>query len=420
MSFKKRLKENILEVVLLLILLLNIIILFIIDGPWWGFFCITLWVFISIIVSHTFYRLLKNYCYKRKEARLVKSKISFEEFLKILRIGFVFFTVALILTFPFFMGFMTHLKAEANRPALQQLVADLIKDADTDDEKTHALLEWFDEKENNIFDDYDLWRQDKRIFSFSPWLLKIFSSEPYIGFRTFDDRDSLWVLTSRYGHCGEFSLIFRDMAHAAGLTVRRVICPGEDHVWNEVLINDSWIIVDSTAVNLPNGIGYNFSHDFMERKRDSRNVSYVYAEYPDWTTEDITYRYTNLTNITIRAVESNGKPVSDVKIKLLSSNYGHNEKTELTKTTNEAGQCTFAIGGGDYTFIAEKGGIIPLSGQVSGKYFENQSYNVDVVLRSDFIIVIILLAVGVFISIVAYGAYRRKNGGRMFRWMIFL
>jgi hypothetical protein len=403
-------RRNILIVILLLPLLINIIILLKIDGPRWGFYCITLWIFTSILISYAIYRLLKNWALKKKKTGKIKGKISYEKILRRLRCIFIIFTVMLIFTFTFslFMGFMTHLKAEANRPTLQQLVSDLIKDAETDEEKTQALLEWFDEKAGNIYDDYDLWRQGKRIFSFLPWRLKIFSSEPYIGFRTFNDRDSLWILTSRYGHCGEFSLIFRDMAYAANLTVRRARCYGEDHEWNEVLIDDAWIIVDATAVDLPHGNGYDLPTDFMEVKAKG-NVSYVEAEYINGKTDDITFRYTNLTSINILATDSDGRPIPDVTVKLKSNNRYEAKDTKLSKKTNETGQCTFTIGGGDYIFESTTGGFIPMTNKTSSIFAENNSYDLQIVLRTDWTYVFIATASACIIILISIIFYFRKR-----------
>lgn len=53
----------------------------------------------------------------------------------------------------------------------------------------------------------------------------------------------MWILASRCGACIEYSLLYRGLAVASNLTVRSVHNPGEDHNWDEVLINGSWVIV---------------------------------------------------------------------------------------------------------------------------------------------------------------------------------
>ena len=155
----------------------------------------------------------------------------------------------------------------------------------------------------------------------------------------------------------------------ANLTVRKAMCKGEDHVWNEVLISDEWIIIDPTAVNLNKSTGI-MSSSFMEEKvlGDLRadggnvsegNVSYVYAIYPDKPDykEDITNRYTNVTNITISVVDDNTNPVEGAEIKVYSLNRLEERYTDLHNTTNSSGKHTFTLGGGEYKFKASKGDL---------------------------------------------------------------
>lgn len=370
-------KMSITDKVLLYCLMISVILLFLLDGPIWGLICIILWVLIFLIIAYYLvisleffikpaFSFIIAYVTKKENPKKDESRLTiyirklYHKFLKICPKYFSILISALIIVtllnpvilFPSFIMPMAHLKAESNKSKLHLLVEDLTKYADTDEEKTLALLAWFDVSSHNIYDEWDLWIQGKKNYSFyKNSLLKIYSIEPYICFRTFNDDDSLWILTTRYGRCGEFSLIFRDMAREAGLTVRRVRCSGENHDWNEVLIDDDWIIVDATAVNLPNHNGLQ-DRGFMERKAGG-NVSYIYA-YPNDVLEDITYRYSNTTNITIFVKDIEENPISNAMIKILSNNRDIGRETDLENQTNSSGYCSFTIGGGNYTFIGEK------------------------------------------------------------------
>lgn len=283
-----------------------------------------------------------------------------------------------------------------NEAEIRELVNDLIKDAENDTEKTLALLSWFDsgyKKKENISNIYnrEIEKDNEILLQVGDDFVYIFSKPPHFCTRL-DAENDMWVFCSRCGRCGEFGTLFNTMGHYTNLTVRKVDCPGEDHVWNEVLIDDNWIIVDPTGVNLPNSNGFDLPSNFIEEKVkndlwnegimvEEGNVSYVYATYPESPDEkeDITYRYTVLTNITIKTVNINNQSIEGASIKVYSHNRLSMRYTKLERNTNETGEYTFTLGGGDYTFKAERGN---LSGEKRGSFSENESnYNITIVLN---------------------------------------
>jgi hypothetical protein len=276
-----------------------------------------------------------------------------------------------------------------NKTEVKEVVDGLTQGSFNDVDKTLALLSWFDKgvgKEENFASIYHRERQKdiEILFNFgNRWY--IFSKSPYFCCR---GNDVMWVWCARCGRCGEASLLFNTMAYYAEIDVRRVRCLGEDHDWNEVNISGEWIALDATEVNLDNSTGWNLSRNFMEDKvkgewsslknvsLEEGNVSYVYAEYPDdRPNEDITVRYTDTTNITVRCIDSNNQPLGNVTISIHSHNSAKehlHERVILTKDTNETGQYTFTLGGGDYTFKAEKDN---LSGEIRGSFSEDEPYH---------------------------------------------
>ncbi len=387
-TFTNWVRANQLLFVLILALLVNIGLLIFIDSPWWGVLCFTFLFFLLCLIIFKFLKRFK----KKKTKQL-------SPVLNVLLILFITY-----LLFPFFMSGMTVIKSYSNKSKLENIASDLVRDTENDYDKTIAVLEWFDEDNKNIYDDYHLLKRE--VNSFYPYPgthFELFFDEPYIGIRNFYDSASLWILTSKFGWCNEFGLLFRDIADACGLNVRKVVCSGEDHVWNEVMINGTWICVDAT-IHHPQISGFNISRQFMERKVGSDipnvnygNVSYVYAEWLNGTQVDVTERYTNLINISVAVLDEQNKPVTGIKVELISHNRYNNVNTGYYKITNSSGQCLFTIGGGDYTFRVDNGIFSPIVGENRSSFNENETYHkFEVKVKNDwfkilkFVIILIL------------------------------
>jgi hypothetical protein len=280
-----------------------------------------------------------------------------------------------------------------NEAEMKQIVRDLTKDCVNDTQKTLALLSWFNRGvgvKENFANIYYRERQEDNEILLGIGDYYIFSKPPHFCVRgdSFD-----WIASSRCGRCKEVSILFNHMCYFEGLEVRQAVCIGEDHQWNEVKIDGQWIVVDATEVKLPKKTGFNLSKDFMEEKvrgeyeKSKRpaegNVSYVYAQYLDGREdEDITHRYTNTMNITIRTVNNKNQSIPNVSISIYSLNSAttsNHERVIIKKKTNETGYYTFSLGDGNYIFTAEKGDL-----KVS-KTFEfnksNLNYNRTIVLK---------------------------------------
>jgi len=277
--------------------------------------------------------------------------------------------------------------SNSSEEELRNLVEDITYGLENNVSKTLSILKWFDrgvDKQENMGNIYHRWNQSDVTVLFAYGSNIIYSKHPYFCVREHRDTKDWhkWIYSVRCGMCGEYSRLFSTMCHYANLSVREVHCDGEDHDWNEVKITDEWlngeyieekwIIIDSTAVNLPNSTGFNLEKDFMENKvlgniKDrgwsltEGNVSYVYAIYPDNLEykEDITKNYTDVINITVFVTDENGLPMENVLVKIYSYNRPSKDEmieryTQLKNYTNESGKYTFILGGGDYKFKAYK------------------------------------------------------------------
>lgn len=183
--------------------------------------------------------------------------------------------------------------------------------------------------------------------------------------------------SQKCGACREYAMLFMRMAEYANLTVRMVHNLGEDHSWDEVLINGTWIVVDPSA-----GI-FNASPSMYEDKW-GKALSYVYAIYPNGQKVDITSRYTKTATLNIKVVDTNKKPLPNIKVYVLSHNYFKKRRfTGLTCKTDYNGKCTIEFGGGAYTLVAKSDGIIPLYAE---KYFvlaENKTYHKTIIVSHN-------------------------------------
>ncbi|MCD1295901.1 hypothetical protein CUJ83_12935 [Methanocella sp. CWC-04] len=150
-----------------------------------------------------------------------------------------------------------------------------------------------------------------------------------------------WAIITKSGACGEYSFVFTELANMSNIKVRNICLNGEDHAFNEVLIDDEWITIDSTQEN-----AYDPELDMESYLK--LDISYAYALYPNGTIEDVTYRYTNLSNINIYVYDGNENTVNNSTIKIYSNNKRPNLFTNLSLETGQSNCINYNIGSGNY------------------------------------------------------------------------
>jgi hypothetical protein len=147
------------------------------------------------------------------------------------------------------------------------------------------------------------------------------------------------------------------LANQNNIPVRVITIQAEDHVFDEVFIDGEWVVVDNT--NNVNG-SYNISPKFYEGPdgwTSLKKISYAYAVYPNSSIDtNVTYRYTNVSNLNIQVIDASGYPVNNVTLKVFSNNRDEPSRkhayTNLSGITNMNGNCTFILGDGEYTIEA--------------------------------------------------------------------
>lgn len=334
------------------------------EGKWFFYFAFSIG---SINLIYTLYIIFKNIKNDRLDDFYLKK--NFKKYQKKHASIFVFQMVSLILILliPLFYVGGNYILGDTESE-LEIIVEELIDDSMNDTQKVDALLSWFDRGGNSLNFSNLYYRTDSEDPLLRFYTFYIYEEDPHfcVRFRFIDDPK--WIISSKCGKCGETSSLFRRMGEIAGLNVSEVHCNAEDHAWNEVYIKDQEepLIIDATVVDSSknNSTGYKLSN-FMEEKvaGDQRkngenpeqgNVSIVYATFHDESKKyDVSERYTKVINLTVNVTNTEGEPLSDCSVKILSYNrpkkYG-SSSWGLNNKTNESGQCTFTLGGGRYKF----------------------------------------------------------------------
>ena len=289
------------------------------------------------------------------------------------------------------------------RRSIGGLVQQIVENTSNDVDKALKIQKWVYGNLVNVYKEYDI--DNYIVFTSKP---------PFVCIRLIGDKYPLWVLATRCGACMEYSLLYRELAYAANLTVRSVHNPGEDHNWDEVYINGTWIIVDPSLGK------FNVSSRYYEIHR-GLNVSYVYAKYTNGTAVDITERYTNTSIIKIKAVYDDSS-TAQAKVEAYSLNYRAYGLPiiGLSCYTDQSGLCQVRLGGGRYKIVVEKqSNSLTYFGEIIIEIAEGRDYNVVVTLHkrpvtvpsaiNTFLAQVLFLAVGLIILYIFYMLFFRNT-----------
>ncbi len=158
-----------------------------------------------------------------------------------------------------------------------------------------------------------------------------------------------WIAYFKVGGCSELAFLFDEVARKSGIETRVVGTSGEDHLWDEVKIDDQWIPVDPTIYF--NNYYYNQSNKWFNNSKFYEqnwfNVSKVFVEE---TKEDITRKYTDTGMLKVLLA----KPSDRVIIKTMKNG----ELREAWIAEINSSKLEIELGGKKYDVIAEKD-IIP-------------------------------------------------------------
>jgi hypothetical protein len=356
------------------------------------------------------------YQFFKKHHRLSRIKISLSPnkrkiLFKSMKLFTIFLMIFLIffqtlLFFPFFTIPLMGVRSDANVTELNNIVKDIIKNDTSNYAKAQSILNWFNRKSGNM---YNVWGyplisglESNGRLNFGDYFLCILCMRNY-------GRDTpLWILTSRCGSCEEHALLYREMAHAANIPVRSIHCYEGNHCWDEVFINNTWIIVDP-ARQLFNPPRENYSKEF-------KNPRYILAELPEGSKViDATKNYSKLVNVSLFLVDKNNITLPHIRIEVFSSNEtGVEKRTELFLVSDENGRCNFTLGAG-WAIFQSKDNYRKLNNYTLQNLSENKNYNIKVVLKNyiepDYSLIFLLFVLIFFIYIfnIFYKSRRRRT-----------
>ena len=95
----------------------------------------------------------------------------------------------------------------------------------------------------------------------------------------------LKIAETRVGRCSEWSILFGAILNSLSIQTR-IVHDNLDHCWNESLINNKWIHVDST-LSYP----ISFNHPYYYEQNWGKEYEYILAFSPN-SIEDVTTSYT--------------------------------------------------------------------------------------------------------------------------------
>ena len=280
---------------------------------------------------------------------------------------------------------------------INKTTIEIINNISDDDNKSIAILEW---ERNNVDRIYG-----KYYISRFPFLIMRRASG-----------DPSWVFFSKYGTCGDFAGLFSEMATYAEIENRLVFCPGEDHEWVEVKINDTWKNADAVWSNL-------LYDDKRYYERNWSNVSRVYYRDPITNEEvDITRNYSEIGTLIVNINDSEG--IQNTKIVIQSmykSNKEQKPRNVISKDSNLNGTNIFQLGANTYNIIAYrylfKGDFLALKDEEIIEFEENKEqeitltpYKISIMLKTYYYLLMILIGVVAgIIGIKVYDLISRRS-----------
>lgn len=142
-------------------------------------------------------------------------------------------------------------------------------------------------------------------------------------------------MLSGAGRCGEMAIAGTNLMNAAGLLARRVVLPGEDHAFIEVMIDGVWYVADP---------GYYGSEVLSREERANRRIadfgaiSYAVA-YTKSGLVELTQSYVSVDVIVIR-VTFGGEPLVNAQVYWVHKFMGSDLRIP------DSGSCFFSDGNG--------------------------------------------------------------------------
>lgn len=239
--------------------------------------------------------------------------------------------------------------------------------------------------------------------------------------------DPTWIMFFKCGACREYAELFTELARIAGLDARVVHNLGIDHAWAETKINENWVHVDPSKINpITKEMGIINDPDYYERPEnengEGKQLFFVYAIDDTGGVHDVTDRYVKETGELVVYVEREGEPVVNARV-IVKNTQG----SSTPFLTNENGICTFNLGEGNYTIIAESGGMIGYRTERDVLVVNSENYHILLSLKGltfcrlvadilTFVVLVLASSLLVVLSLIIIVAFKKeKNFIKLFK-----
>lgn len=218
------------------------------------------------------------------------------------------------------------------------------------------------------------------------------------------------ILSKGGGPCGEIADLVKSLINSLEIEgLKAFSVYSEGHQWNEILIDDENIFMDSSH-NL-DGFEYWFNISKMDyENKEFKNISLSVVKKWDniKLKEDVTESYTKTNKMIVTIKDISGRPISFAKIILKSHALMEKEPWNFPKPeyadhcfTNSSGSCIFEAGGKNETNVTLYEYGKPLEIEII--LFVDS----DIILISFFGIIIFVLIISTLFS----GGWRRLTSG---------
>lgn len=156
-----------------------------------------------------------------------------------------------------------------------------------------------------LVDDY---YQTYSQFKLKLWIYEIYPDISFEGIRFYlrSDRfcnDPYWIAHYNAGACHELAILFNETVTRAGFNSRIVYTNAEDHVWNEVFLDEQWVHVDPTLYYHYYRNGWNFSNSWFDTPEIYQGPNFWHNGYSQvfvlGTNQDISKNYLKMGNLSL-------------------------------------------------------------------------------------------------------------------------
>ncbi len=149
---------------------------------------------------------------------------------------------------------------------------------------------------------------------------------------------------NHFGNCGEIQDTIGAAARASLIPTLLVTDHPEDHVWNQVYLDDRWFPFQVDWSDLHTRIA-NPGVSYDKQQGGGKDCSCILSIEPDGTVRSVIGDYSDSITITVRITDADDRPVDGAHVQLSSETYYSSDLTAcIWGPTDDNGEITFEVG----------------------------------------------------------------------------